>query len=148
MSRPPVLLTERISGLHYQHNAQTLGFTRTSTSVLAGCVAGVLGLTGFYGFLFYFLSILLAAAVWLYRLDFDAKVASHTAHTAVPVTVDDTALIARLTVIACGMRHCCCVRVCQPYFSHWHHLVSDGLMSGLMTYVLFWTLMYDIVYIY
>ena len=40
---------------------------------------------------------------------------------------------------------CCAVR---PYFSHWHHLATDGLMSGLMTYILFWTLLYDVVYIY
>ena len=76
MSRPPLLLTERLSGPHYQHNAQTLAFTRTSTSVLAGCVAGVLGLTGLYGFLFYLLSILLSAALWYYRLDFDVKVST------------------------------------------------------------------------
>ena len=81
MSRPPLLLKDRISGLHYQHNTQTLGFTRTSTSVLAGCVAGVLGLTGLIGFLFYLLSILLSAAVWLYRVDFDAKVATLPAAT-------------------------------------------------------------------
>ena len=37
---------------------------------------------------------------------------------------------------------------CQPYFSHWHHLATDGLSSGLMTYILFWTLMYDVCYIY
>ena len=145
MSRPPLLLTERLSGPHYQHNAQTLAFTRTSTSVLAGCVAGVLGLTGLYGFLFYLLSILLSAALWYYRLHFDVKVATAPTRTAPPHRTASIAAGAPRKCLMWTFAALCCA---QPYFPHWHHLASDGLMSGLMTYILFWTLLHDIVYIY
>jgi uncharacterized membrane protein len=45
------------------HNSKALNFARTSLSVLAGGVAGILGLTALYGFLFYFL---VSAALGLY----------------------------------------------------------------------------------
>jgi hypothetical protein len=35
-------------------NTRALNFARTSLSVLGGVVAGILGLTSIYGFLFYF----------------------------------------------------------------------------------------------
>ena len=73
MSRAVPLLTERVSATQAMQNAASLAFTRTSVSVLAGSIAGVLGLTGLSGFLFYFLSVLLSAAVWLYRIDFNVK---------------------------------------------------------------------------
>ena len=82
MSRHLPLLVERLSGPQVMHNAQTLAFTRTSVSILAGCVAGVLGLTGAYGFAFYLLSVLLSTAVWIQRMAFDVKVHSAAqAHT-------------------------------------------------------------------
>jgi len=110
MSRVPhPPLSERLSGPQVVHNTQTLAFTRTSVSILAGCLAGVLGLTGSLGFAFYLLSVLLSTLAWLHRLHFDAS----------------------------------------PYFaSSWRALALDGLSSGLMSYVLFWTLLYDVVHIY
>ena len=103
------LLVERLSAPQVVHNAQTLAFSRTSVSILAGCIAGVFGLTGVWGFAFYLLSVLLTAAVWWQRLGGQAK----------------------------------------PYFAgSWRAVAMDGLSSGLMSYVMFWTLLYDVVYIY
>ena len=47
------------------HNAKSLNFSRTSLSVLAGVVAGILGLTSLYGFLFY---IIVSGVLGLYYL--------------------------------------------------------------------------------
>jgi hypothetical protein len=72
-------------------NAASLAFTRTLVSVLAGSIAGVLGLTGLSGFLFYVLAVLLSAAAWLYKLDFNVKVRiarTTPAATAQPLRVE------------------------------------------------------------
>ena len=37
-----------------RHNAAVIEYCRTSLAVIAGITAGVLGLTGLYGFVFYF----------------------------------------------------------------------------------------------
>ena len=44
-----------INSRNVMYNTKSLNFSRTSLSVLAGVVAGILGLTGFYGFGFYFI---------------------------------------------------------------------------------------------
>uniref|UniRef100_A0A2R5LGA4 ER membrane protein complex subunit 6 n=1 Tax=Ornithodoros turicata TaxID=34597 RepID=A0A2R5LGA4_9ACAR len=44
-----------------RHNGAILEYCRTSVSALSGCTAGILGLTGLWGFLFYFV---IAAALW------------------------------------------------------------------------------------
>ena len=45
-----------INTRNVMHNTKSLNFSRTSLSVLAGGVAGILGLTSFLGILFYFLA--------------------------------------------------------------------------------------------
>ncbi|KAH7971205.1 hypothetical protein HPB49_020287 [Dermacentor silvarum] len=37
-----------------RHNGAVLEYCRTSLAALSGCTAGILGLTGLWGFLFYF----------------------------------------------------------------------------------------------
>ncbi|ESO08736.1 hypothetical protein HELRODRAFT_156500 [Helobdella robusta] len=39
-----------------RHNANLLEYCRTSVSALSGSVAGIIGLTSLYGFIFYFLT--------------------------------------------------------------------------------------------
>eukprot|EP01123_Difflugia_compressa_P003535 TRINITY_DN14652_c0_g1_i1.p1 TRINITY_DN14652_c0_g1~~TRINITY_DN14652_c0_g1_i1.p1 ORF type:complete len:122 (+),score=23.93 TRINITY_DN14652_c0_g1_i1:65-430(+) len=36
----------------------------------------------------------------------------------------------------------------SEHFMHKNGPLFDGLLSGVMTYVLFWTLMYDVAYVY
>ncbi|XP_078443276.1 rab5-interacting family protein [Wolffia australiana] len=36
----------------------------------------------------------------------------------------------------------------QAYFDSWNRIILDGFLSGLMSYVLFWTFAYDIVHIF
>jgi len=45
-----------LNELAIRHNAAILEYCRTSISALAGSTAGILGLTGLYGFAFYFLT--------------------------------------------------------------------------------------------
>jgi hypothetical protein len=45
-----------INSRNVMHNTKSLNFSRTSLSVLAGGVAGILGLTSLNGFLFYFIA--------------------------------------------------------------------------------------------
>ena len=45
-----------INTRNVMHNTKSLNFSRTSLSVLAGVVAGVLGLSPLLGFLFYFMA--------------------------------------------------------------------------------------------
>lgn len=42
-------------------NLAQVDYCRTSASVASGCAAGILGLTGIWGFLFYFLSATLVS---------------------------------------------------------------------------------------
>ncbi|XP_063299605.1 ER membrane protein complex subunit 6 [Pelobates fuscus] len=45
-----------ISEVAVRGNAAVLDYCRTSVSALSGATAGILGLTGLYGFIFYFLA--------------------------------------------------------------------------------------------
>ncbi|XP_022742012.1 ER membrane protein complex subunit 6-like isoform X2 [Durio zibethinus] len=36
----------------------------------------------------------------------------------------------------------------HSYFDSWNRIILDGLMGGLMSFVLFWTFAYDIVHIF
>ena len=45
-----------LNELAIRHNAAMLEYCRTSISALSGSTAGILGLTGLYGFAFYFLT--------------------------------------------------------------------------------------------
>jgi ER membrane protein complex subunit 6 len=69
---PPVL---SINSRNVMHNSKSLNFSRTSMSVLAGGVAGILGLTSLVGFLFYFV---ISGVLGLYYLAIEAK--SETVH--------------------------------------------------------------------
>lgn len=45
-----------------RNNSSVVEYCRTSMSALSGCTAGILGLTGQYGFIFYIFSVL---ALWV-----------------------------------------------------------------------------------
>ena len=49
---------ELLSELAMRQNGAILEYTRTSASALSGGAAGILGLTGLYGFVFYFVTSL------------------------------------------------------------------------------------------
>ena len=53
MVSPPIM---PINSRNVMHNTKSLNFSRTSLSVLAGGVAGILGLSSLLGILFYFLA--------------------------------------------------------------------------------------------
>ena len=50
-----------------RYNDYLLDYCQTSVSALSGCTAGILGLTGLYGFLFYFIcSLILSIAILIH----------------------------------------------------------------------------------
>eukprot|EP01114_Cavostelium_apophysatum_P007136 TRINITY_DN1889_c0_g1_i1.p1 TRINITY_DN1889_c0_g1~~TRINITY_DN1889_c0_g1_i1.p1 ORF type:complete len:113 (+),score=7.21 TRINITY_DN1889_c0_g1_i1:109-447(+) len=91
------------------YNANILYFCRILTSTVAGCLIGVLGITGVYGFLMYFVNFFIISGL-IYVL----KVNQNT----------------------------------DPYFISKSTLFWDGIFHGMLTYIMFWTLFYDIVHIY
>lgn len=60
-------------------NEQTVDFIYTSMCVIAGCMAGVIGLTGLTGFAFLAVAyVLTAVAVWVFKLQTNVKVYFNT----------------------------------------------------------------------
>jgi len=93
-----------------QHNARSLNYVRSTLASIAGATAGVLGLTSYSGFMFYFLSSLFAAIV---------------------VNLCNTGLSP------------------SKYFRQgFWETASQGLIGNLMSYTLFWTLLYGLVHVY
>lgn len=56
-----------ISEVAVRGNAAVLDYCRTSVSALSGATAGILGLTGLYGFIFYFLSAFLLSLLLILK---------------------------------------------------------------------------------
>ncbi|XP_014663245.1 PREDICTED: ER membrane protein complex subunit 6-like [Priapulus caudatus] len=50
-----------------RNNAAVIDYCRTSLSALSGCTAGILGLTGLNGFIFYFVTALCLSVVLLMK---------------------------------------------------------------------------------
>mmetsp|Transcript_11136 Transcript_11136/g.21026 ORF Transcript_11136/g.21026 Transcript_11136/m.21026 type:complete len:121 (+) Transcript_11136:238-600(+) len=97
-----------ISADSVQKNLKVVHFCRTFMSIIAGVVAGILGLTNIYGFVCYFVMMALVSLRMLVKTNF------------------------------------------QPtsYFMNSSKITYDGVTAEIMTFVLFWTLFYDIVHIY
>lgn len=56
-----------ISEVAVRGNAAVLDYCRTSVSALSGATAGILGLTGLYGFVFYFMSAFLLSVLLILK---------------------------------------------------------------------------------
>eukprot|EP01130_Rhizamoeba_saxonica_P006482 TRINITY_DN2579_c0_g1_i1.p1 TRINITY_DN2579_c0_g1~~TRINITY_DN2579_c0_g1_i1.p1 ORF type:complete len:118 (-),score=12.76 TRINITY_DN2579_c0_g1_i1:38-391(-) len=89
-------------------NELNLNACRMVTSLIGGIGAGILGLTGWTGFLFYFV----------------------------------LALIVSLLVAAKGNFQL------ELYFVDTSAIFSHGLFYGVLTFIMFWTLSYDVVHVY
>lgn len=79
------------------------------SAIVAGCVAGILGMEGLPGFFFFLLSCVATSAMLCARMG--------------SVSMFD-------------------------YFAKPYQVWTDGLTEGLMSYILFWTLLFDLVYIF
>jgi len=91
------------------HNQRVVNSSRVWTSLVAGCAAGILGITGILpGFLFYAVITAFTSLLLAIRAQFNFK----------------------------------------KYFYDKNGPMFEGLFSGAMTYLLFWTLMYDITHVY
>ncbi|KAG0088054.1 ER membrane complex subunit 6 [Podila epicladia] len=90
-------------------NSQTMTFIRSSYSAILGLAAGILGLTNWSGFVFYFVgSTFLSTLVFLVK----AKASPST------------------------------------YFRSPFDVFTEGVLGGLLSYILFWTLLYGIIHVY
>jgi len=78
-------------------------------STIAGCVAGILGVTGLWGFLFCFIINILSSILLILKAK-NKKISLF--------------LLSKL------------------------NLLTEGLFQGIMSYVLFWTLLYGIVHVF
>lgn len=47
-----------------RNNVNVLEYSRTCQAAVAGCAAGIIGLTGIQGFVFYVVTSLLLSAIW------------------------------------------------------------------------------------
>ncbi|KAL3699439.1 hypothetical protein R1sor_017461 [Riccia sorocarpa] len=63
--------TPAYSAENIQHNMKIIYYSRTFLSIVGGVVAGVLGLPAIFGFLFYFLIMLLASGAIALKAKFD-----------------------------------------------------------------------------
>jgi len=61
-----------LNELAIRHNAAMLEYCRTSISALSGSTAGILGLTGLYGFAFYFLTAFMMSVCTIFLHTFSA----------------------------------------------------------------------------
>ena len=68
-SDPNQILSE--SSMRY--NDYLLDYCQTSMSALSGCAAGIMGLTGLYGFLFYFVASLCLSLIILVSMGANSK---------------------------------------------------------------------------
>ena len=57
-----------------RNNAAILDYCRTSMSALSGATAGIIGLTSFYGFAFYFITALVLSVSCVYRIVTEGEV--------------------------------------------------------------------------
>ncbi|KAF9320339.1 ER membrane complex subunit 6 [Podila horticola] len=90
-------------------NSQTMTFIRSSYSAILGLAAGILGLTNWSGFVFYFVgSAFLSTLVFLVK----ARASPGT------------------------------------YFRSSFDVFTEGVLGGLLSYILFWTLLYGIIHVY
>eukprot|EP00052_Salpingoeca_macrocollata_P028721 m.281837 g.281837 ORF g.281837 m.281837 type:complete len:108 (+) comp22894_c13_seq16:859-1182(+) len=91
-----------------RNNLAKIAYCRTVCAVLAGCTAGILGLTSLAGFAFYLVASLLLSGILLWKVGLSV----------------------------------------QNFFLSTRSVYVDGILGGLFTYVLFWTLLYGMVHVF
>eukprot|EP01112_Ceratiomyxa_fruticulosa_P013693 TRINITY_DN3868_c0_g1_i1.p1 TRINITY_DN3868_c0_g1~~TRINITY_DN3868_c0_g1_i1.p1 ORF type:complete len:105 (+),score=8.25 TRINITY_DN3868_c0_g1_i1:147-461(+) len=99
---------EDFSPEHMASNNRVLYYSRILISIIAGCATGIIGLTGYVGFLPYFITYAIICGLMWFKMNGKPLV----------------------------------------YLQSETSLWWDGLFTGLLSYVLFWTLSYDIIHIY
>ena len=92
----------------FQNNDAIVARSRTLVSIVAGCGAGILGLTNLFGLLFFVLAHLTLAGLVTMRVKF------------------------RVT----------------DYFTGFPRLLLSQLSSSALSFVLFWTLSYNLIHVY
>ena len=90
------------------YNARILNYCRVFVAIIAGCAAGIMGITGLSGFAVFLISTLLLSVGLYLKVGCEPK----------------------------------------PFFKKPEDLWFEGITSASMSYILFWTLFYDIVHIY
>ncbi|KAL7104770.1 hypothetical protein ACP275_07G003200 [Erythranthe tilingii] len=91
-----------------QNNTRIINYSRTFMSIIGGVIAGILGVNGLTGIVFYFLVMAITTAGLAAKTEFSV----------------------------------------HSYFDSWNRIVFDGILGGLMSFVLFWTFAYDMVHIF
>ena len=90
-------------------NMQVVNTSRTMTSLIAGCTAGILGISGYTNGIAFYLFITLITSFFLARKS--------------------------------NFKY-------SEYFVDKQGPLLEGLTKGVMTYIMFWTLMFDVTHVY
>ncbi|EFC50063.1 predicted protein [Naegleria gruberi] len=93
------------------HNDNVVYKCKIFISLVFGIVAGIFGLSGLSGFLFYILVSVVISSVLIGLV------------LPKPFSIDGV-------------------------FTSWSNIIFGGFTQGLLTYILFWTISYDMVYIF
>mmetsp|Transcript_15970 Transcript_15970/g.40115 ORF Transcript_15970/g.40115 Transcript_15970/m.40115 type:complete len:116 (+) Transcript_15970:477-824(+) len=114
MPQPEAPVEEEKGAEHFapekiQQNARTISTCRIASAIVAGCVAGIMGMEGLSGFLLFFVSCLVTSCMLCVRTG--------------SVTMVD-------------------------FFAKPNQVWTQGLTEGLMSYILFWTMLFDLVHIF
>ncbi|GAB6029774.1 hypothetical protein CHUAL_005486 [Chamberlinius hualienensis] len=94
--------------LALRNNYSIIEYCSTSMAALSGSTAGLMGLTSFLGFGFYFITAFILWVMFLLKAGSQWK----------------------------------------KYFINRRSLLTNGLLGGLFTYILFWTFIYGMVHVY
>ena len=90
-------------------NVKTLDYARSFFVAVAGTIAGILGLTGWSGFVFYLVTTVVFGFGLLAKMQFQT-----------------------FEFFRNGLRD----------------VMMEGVLGGALSYVLFWTLAYNVIYVY
>ena len=90
-------------------NAKTLDYARSFFVGVAGTTAGMLGLTGWSGFVFYLVTTVLFGIALLVKMQFKPS---------------------------------------EFFRNGFRDVMTEGVLGGALSYVLFWTLAYNVIYVY
>jgi hypothetical protein len=127
-SRTNNVTKRRLNPDAVRHNTRVINLARASLAAFAGIAAGILGLTGLYGFAFYVISSTIMSII----IYLSVTVSSGGQNGGETSSKYSTALAAPLI----------------KYWGNMYGVWTAEVGGNLVSYILFWTFAYGIVHVY